>query len=187
MEQVQRHYVKFDPTTLEIISMGLHVSAESQYVILPVGWKLIEPFFNLEKLPSHYYVLIRHGEVVGFRRKSMFSYDIVKNSEEATVKSLRSFENFIADCRILVEQHDNTISLTYDPKYFDRITAQENLDRLTLVSNKVYNVYVTRRGDPFNIYSGCEITLSQFVTDDPTIVIPYTGPQDISVYAVAKD
>ena len=187
MEQVQRRYVKFKTDSLDINSIGFDLEADTEHAVLPIDdFKLIEPFFTLQKNPVQYYPLIVNGAVTGFRRRELFENNIVLNTEDDTVKALRSFENFIAKARIVVSATDNGLTLVYDSNYFDAITHQENIDRLSLAQDKVYNIYVTRKGDPFAIYSNFEITLKSFLTTG-NITLPYTGTKDISVYVVAKD
>lgn len=188
MEQVQRRYVKFRSDTLTINSIGFNLLEEDGFSILPIdNFSLVEPFFSLEKNPVEYYPLVVEGSITGFRRREMFESQIVLNTEDETVRALRNYENFIAKAKILTEVDDSGLTLIYDSNYFDAITNQENIDRLSLVGDRVYNLYITRKGDPFTIYSGCEIQLWPFVTSNPTIKILYNGPKDISVYVVAKD
>lgn len=187
MEQVQKRYVKFKSDTLAINSIGFNLTEEQGYTLLPVhDFSLVEPFFNLKKTPSEYYPLVVNGELVGFRRKEIFESQIVLNTEDEVVRSLRSFENFIASARIVTEVTEKGLTLIYDSNYFDTITNQEHIDRLTLVKDKVYNLYVTRKGDPFAIYSNFEVTLEPFVTKG-SMTLPYHGPKEISVYVVAKN
>jgi len=187
MEQVQRRYVKFESDTLVIKGIGFEFEEAEGYTVLPVDdFSLLEPFFTLKKIPSEYYPLIVDSNIVGFRRKEIFESQIVLNTEDEVVRALRSFENFIASARIITEATDKGLTLIYDPNYFDTITNQENIDRLTLVKDKVYNLYVTRKGNPFAIYDSFEITLEPFITKG-TMSLPYQGPKDISVYVVAKN
>lgn len=188
MGQVQRRYVKFRSDSLDIKAIGFNLEEEDGFSVLPVdNFKLIEPFFTLEKRPNEYYPLVVDGVITGFRRKELFESQIVLNTEDETVRALRSYENFVARAKILTEVTDDGLTLMYDPNYFDSITNQENIDRLSLVGDRVYNLYVTRKGDPFTVYDSCEIQLSPFVSDSPIIRLPYSGPKDISVYVVAKD
>ena len=187
MEQVQRRYVKFKSDSLVIKGIGFELEEEQGYTVLPVDdFSLVEPFFTLKKIPSEYYPLVVEGNIVGFRRKEIFESQIVLNTEDEIVRSLRSFENFIASARIVTDTTDKGLTLIYDPNYFDAITNQENIDRLTLVKDKVYNLYVTRKGDPFAIYDSFELTLEPFVTTG-SLTLPYQGPKEISVYVVAKN
>lgn len=187
MEQVQRRYVKFKSDSLVINGIGFELEEEQGYTVLPVDdFSIVEPFFTLKKVPSEYYPLVVEGKLVGFRRKEIFESQIVLNTEDEVVRSLRSFENFIASAKIITEVTDKGLTLIYDPNYFDVITNQENLDRLTLVKDKVYNLYVTRKGDPFAIYNSFEVTLDSFITKG-SITLPYQGPKEISVYVVAKN
>ena len=188
MPKVQRYYVKFKTDTLAIESISrFKLEADSEHTTLPVAsWDLIEPFFTLEKNPNEYYPLIQKRVVTGFRRRDLYQSDVVKNSEEPIVRALRSGENLIAECRILVESKDEAVTLTYDPNYFDVISNQTNIERLTLSQDRVYNMYVTRKGDPFKIYATYETTLKPLVKGS-AITLPYKGREDISVYAIAKD
>lgn len=187
MEQIQRRYVKFRIDSLDIVGIGFNLTSDQDCRVLPVDdWKIVEPFFTLQKNPIEYYPLINNNQVIGFRRKELYEKEIVLNTEDEVVRALRSFENFIARCKIVVQKKKDNINLIYDSNYFDAITRQENLERLTLAKDKVYNLYITRKGDPFTIYDSAEILLEPFI-EGKTISLPYSGPEDISVYVVAKD
>jgi hypothetical protein len=186
MEQVQRHYVKFNSSTLDIQSMGVHYTEEPEFSVLEVEWKLIEPFFVDLKNIHEYYPLIENNSIVGFRRKRMFNSSVVKNDDLETVKSIRPYENFIADCAILAQLTGKTLKLTYDQYHFDNITNQENIERLTLVKEKVYNIHITEKGNPYNLYDTKEIQVTNFISGVP-VELPYEGPSPISVYVVAKN
>ena len=184
MEQIQRYTVKFDNNTLDITGMGINVFPEEGHTILPVEWALVEPFFTLQKNPAQYYPLTKDNQVTGFRRKALFEREIVVNTEGDVVKALRSFENFIADCKIIVSVEDTQIVLTYDPNYFDAITNQENIERLKLANDRLYNIHITRRGDPYALLGSFTTTLNPLLKT--SITIPWTGEKDISIYAIAK-
>jgi len=184
MQQV--FYVKFHIDTLDIAAIGRELVAEDGYAVLPVDWVLVEPFFTLAKSSHQYYPLVQNQIVTGFRRRNLFESDVVKNSEEPVVRSLRSGENFIAECKILVESKADAVILTYDPKYFDVISDQVNMERLTLAQDRVYNMYVTRKGNPFAIFASYETTLKPLLNGQ-SITLAYQGEEDISVYAIAKD
>lgn len=187
MEQIQRRYVKFKSDTLNIVSIGFDLREEEGFSVLPIDdFKLVEPFFKLEKNPSEYYPLIVKGKITGFRRREMFESQVVLNTEDSIIRSLRSFENFITKSKIAVSLKDSILTLIYDKNYFDSIAHQENIDRLSLAKERVYNLYVTRKGDPFEIFKSFEITLEPFITTG-NIQLPYSGPSDISVYVVTKD
>lgn len=185
MEQVQRRYVKFKTDTLEIQSIGFDLNAEDGYSVVPADWNLVEPFFTLEKNVYQYYPLVSNGKLIGFRRKELFESEVVKNTEDEVVRALRSFENFIADCRIPITKEEGKLFLLYDSNYFNSIDNQENIERLTSVNDKVYNLYVTRKGDPFTIFQSHEVTLDQFLSGG--VLLDYLGPTEISIYVVAKD
>jgi len=186
MEQIQTRYVMFHSETFDIIGIGDITNSNPDYVTLPVEWTLIAPFFTLEKNPVEYYPVVRNDQIVGFRRKLLYEAELVLNTEDNTIKSLRPFENFISNCRIMFECTESDIVLAYDPNYFDSITNQENLEKLTNAGDTVYNLYVTRKGDPFTIYKQYDITLSPFL-ENTTIEIPYIGTKDISLYAIVKN
>jgi len=186
MEQVQTRYVMFHSDTFDIVGIGNITNPNPDYTLLPVAWELIAPFFTLEKNPVEYYPVVRNNEVVGFRRKLLYEAELVLNTEDNTIKSLRSFENFISSCRIMFECKDDKIVLGYDPNYFDAITNQENLEKLTNAGDTVYNLYITRKGDPFTIYEQYDITLAPFL-ENSIIELPYTGIKDISLYAIVKN
>jgi hypothetical protein len=188
MPKVQRYYVKFKTDSLNIESISrFKLEADSEHTTLPVAsWDLVEPFFTLNKNPNEYYPLIQKKIVTGFRRRDLYQSDVVKNSEEPVVRSLRSGENFIADCKILVESTADKVTLTYDPNYFDVISNQTNIERLTLSQDRVYNMYITRKGNPFEIFATYETTLKPLLKGQ-SISLSYAGEEDISVYAIAKD
>ena len=185
MEEVRERFVKFKTDTLDIYSIGFDLKPEQGYSLLPVEWKFVEPFFTLEKIAHQYYPVINEGKVKGFRRKELYESSIVKNTEDDVIKAFRSFENFIANARIPFVIEDGSITLLYDRNYFNAIDNQEHLERLTLAKDKVYNLYVTRKGDPFALYQIYEITLAPLL--EQGITLPYSGPKEISVYVVAKD
>ncbi len=187
MEQIQRRFVKFKSDTLSIYSIGFDSEPLEGYSILPIDdFKLVEPFFDLTKNISEYYPLVVNNQITGFRRREIFESQIVLNTEDEVVRSLRSFENFIANAKIVTEVTDDKLVLIYDKNYFDEITNQENIDRLTLVKDKVYNLYVTQRGDPNVIYKSYKVTLEPFIGAG-VLELPYNGPKEISVYVVAKN
>jgi hypothetical protein len=148
-----------------------------------VSWALLEPFFNQLKHHRKYTPIIVNGVVKKFKLKEEFESDIVTNTDESIVKSLRPFENFIAQCRIQVVQEKNKITLSYDKSLFDDFTNEENLDRLNSVRDRVYNMYVTRQGDPFTIFDSYSTMLNNLLDSKP-IEIPFTGDQEISVYVI---
>jgi hypothetical protein len=186
MEQVQRYYVKFNASTLDINSMGAHYTDDPECVILEVEWDLIKPFFVDFKSIHEYYPLIENNVIVGFRRKRMFDSMVVKNDDLETIKSLRPYENHIAECAILAQLNDNVLKLHYDQHHFDKLTNQENLKRLTLVKDKVYNIHITEKGNPYNLYDTKEIQITNFIDGVP-IELPYDGPRPISVYVITKN
>lgn len=185
MEPVQRHLIKFDSSTLHIHSVGVHAVEEAGFTIMPVEWKLIEPFFVEYKNLTDYFPLFENGAVIGFRKKKMAMSNVVKNTDTETVKAISPYENFIADCAILVRVKDDVIQLTYNPQYFDTLTNQENIDRLTLVKGSQYNIQVTQKGNPYNLYESFTIELDNFIKGEP-VEIGYNGPKEISVYAITK-
>jgi len=186
MEQIQRYYVKFNSSTLEIQSMGQHYEDSPDCTVVKVPWKLIEPFFTDLKNINEYYPLFEKTVITGFRRKRIFNSSIVKNDDLETVKSLRPYENFIADCAIIAQLSNNILKLHYDRNHFDSLTNQENIERLTLVQEKVYNVHITEKGDPYNLYDTKEIQVTDFINGTPIELI-YKGPSPISVYVIAKN
>ena len=186
MEPVQRYFIKFNSSTLDIYSIGKHYTEEAGYTALPVDWSLIEPFFVNFKNMAEYYPMFENGKVSGFRKKRLESSRVVKNSESETLKSIQSFENFIADCEILVKIKDDAIQLIYDQNYFDSIKNQENIDRLTLVKENQYNIHITQKGNPYYLYNTYAVTLNSLLENNP-IELPYTGPKDVSVYVTTKN
>ena len=186
MEQVQRHYVKFNSSTLDIQSVGSHYIEEPEFSIVEVPWKLIEPFFTDFKNINEYYPLFEKNLITGFRRKRMFNSTVVKNDDLETIKSLRPYENFIADCAIIAQLNDTTLKLYYDQHHFDSLTNQENIERLTLVQEKVYNIHITEKGNPYNLYDTKEIQVTDFIKGT-SIELCYEGPNPISVYVIAKN
>jgi len=186
MEQIQRHFVKFDSSSLNIHSAGLHVQEESGYTVKAVDWKLIEPFFVEFKNLADYYPIIENNEVTGFRKKKIAHSRVVKNDDNETLKVINPYENFIADCCIMVNLKDNRLTLNYDKNYFGALTNQENIDRLTLVKGKQYNLQVTQKGNPYFLYASYTVELDNFLEGRP-IELDYTGPKDISVYAITKN
>lgn len=186
MAKVQRRFVKFRIDTLDIQSIGVGFAEEDGYSILPVSdSKITDPFFDLSKNPVHYYPLITNNLITGFRRKELFENQVVLASEDQTIQALDPANNFIARCKVLVDVVEDGLFLKYDFNYFDAITNQENVDRLTLAKDSVYNLYITRKGDPFSIYSNFEITLEPLMTTG--IKLPYTGPKEFSAYVVTKN
>jgi hypothetical protein len=189
MEQIQRYFVRFKIDTLDIISMGQDAwHPEEGCAVIEVEWDTISPFFggDYSKSPVQYYPVIDNGKILNFRRKSIYESSIVVNTDEDVVQSLRSFENFIADCKILVQLTDDAILLIYDKQYFDPMQHQENIDRLTLAQDIAYNITVTQKGDPFTIYETAVCVLN-LLLENKTITIPYTGPKDISVYIIKHE
>jgi hypothetical protein len=186
MEQIQKHYVKFNSSTLDIQSVGAHYTEDTEFSIVEVPWKLIEPFFTDFKNINEYYPLFEKNLITGFRRKRMFNSAVVRNDDLETVKSLRPYENFIADCAIIAQLRDTTLKLHYDQNHFDSLTNQENIERLTLVQDKVYNIHITEKGNPYNLYDTKEIQVIDFISGTP-IELCYDGPSPISVYVIAKN
>jgi hypothetical protein len=186
MEQVQRHFVKFDSSTLDIHSAGLHAMEEPGFTIKSVNWRMIEPFFVEYKNLTDYYPILEDGDVVGFRKKKLAHSRVVKNDDNETLKAIMPYENFIADCAIMIDLKDDKLKLTYDAKYFDALTNQENIDRLTLVKGKHYNLQVTQKGNPYFLYASYTIELDAFL-EGRSIELEYSGPRDISVYAITKN
>lgn len=188
MSKVQRYYVKFKTDTLNIESISrFKLETDNEHSVLPVAsWDLVDPFFTLDKHPHEYYPLIENQVITGFRRRDVFQSNVVKNLEDPIVRALRPGENFIAECKILVKSNTDTITLAYDPNYFDVISNQTNIERLTLAQDRVYNMYVTRKGNPFAVYASYETTLKPLLKGQ-AITLSYQGKEDISVYAIAKD
>ena len=186
MDQVQTYSIKIDTETNEILNMGQsdRVTEEAGATIHLVSWSVIEPFFNQTKHHRKYSPIIVNNVVKKFKLKEEFESEIVTNTDEPVVKSLRSYENFIADCKIQVTQQSNKIVLSYNAELFDDFTNEENLDRLNSARDIVYNIYVTRRGDPFTIFDSYSATLNNLL-DSKSIEIPFTGEQEISVYVIA--
>lgn len=186
MEQVQRYYVKFNTSTLGIQSMGQHYVESPECTVLEVTWDLIKPFFVDFKNTHEFYPLIEDGKITGFRRKRMFTSNSVKNDDLETIKAIRPYENFIADCAVLAMLDNSVLKLYYDKNHFDSLTNQENIERLTLVKGKQYNIHITEKGNPYNLYDVKEIQLDSFVEGTP-IELLYNGPSPISVYVIAKN
>lgn len=186
MEQVQRYYVKFNTATLDIQSMGPHYIDSTDCTVVEVTWDLISPFFIDFKNISEFYPLIENGKITGFRRKKMFTSRSVKNDDLETIKAIRPFENFIADCAILAILDNSVLKLHYDKNHFDSLTNQENIERLTLVKGKQYNIHITEKGNPYNLYEQKEIQLDSFVEGVP-IQLSYNGPEPVSVYVTTKN
>jgi hypothetical protein len=186
MEPVQRHLVKFNTATLDLHSVGAHAVEEKGFTIMPVAWSLIAPFFTEYKNMADYFPLFENGSIVGFRKKKMAMSYVVKNDDSETVKAIQPLENFIADCAIFVRLKDNCIQLTYNSHYFDSLSHQENLDRLTLVQGNHYTIQVTQKGNPYVLYESYTITLDNFLIGKP-VELPYNGPKDISVYAITQN
>lgn len=186
MEQVQTYSIKINCETNEILSMGFsdRMSEEPGATIHLVSWALLELFFNQTKHHRKYSPIIVDGIVKRFKLKEEFESEIVVNTDESIVKSLKPFENFIAQCRIQVVKNKDKIALSYDKSLFDDITNEENLERLNIARDRVYNMYVTRRGDPFTIFDSYSTTLNN-LSSGKTIEIPFTGEQEISVYVIA--
>jgi hypothetical protein len=186
MEQIQTYSIKIDTETNKILSMGQNdrMVEEIGTNIYYVNWSLIEPFFNQTKHHRKYSPIVVDGVVKKFKLKQEFESEIVTNTDEPIVKSLRPYENFIADCKIQVTQRPNKIVLTYNADLFDDFTNEENLERLNSVRDRVYNMYVTRRGNPFTIFDNHSTTLNNLL-DSKSIEIPFTDEQEISVYVVA--
>jgi len=186
MEPVQRHLIKFDSSTLHIYSVGVHAVEEAGFTIMPIKWELIEPFFTQLKNLADYFPLFENGSVIGFRKKKMALSQIVKNDDSETVKAIQTYENFIADCAIYTRVKDTSIQLTYDSYYFDSITNQENIDRLTLVKGTKYNIHITQKGNPYVLYDTRTITIDNFL-EGKSIELDYSGPKDVSVYVIAQN
>ncbi len=187
MEQVQRRYVTFKSDSLDIVIISWATEVITNCVCLPVSDNsIVSPFFDLSKNINQYYPIVDNNIVIGFRRRELFEKSIVLETEDSIIRGLRSFENFITEARIMVMLDKDHIKLKYDSAFFDPISQQENIDRLNLAKDRVYNLYVTRNGDPFTIFAQTEIALEPF-TQGLTVTIPYNGPKDISVYVVAKD
>jgi hypothetical protein len=186
MEQTQTYSIKIDSETNEILSMGQsdRVINEIGTNIYSVNWSVIEPFFNQTKHHRKYSPIIVDNIVKKFKLKEEFESEIVTNTDEPVVKSLRPYENFIADCKIQVTHQTNKIVLTYNADLFDDFTNEENLERLNSAYNRVYNMYITRRGDPFTIFDNHSTTLNNLL-DGKSIEIPFAGEQEISVYVIA--
>ena len=186
MEQIQKRYVKFNTDTLDIVSIGKDLPSNPGFTILPVDVNLVLPFFTLEKNVHSYHPIIQPDRIVGFKYKTGHEPVIISNPESNSVKSLRSSENFIAQCDIEIEVRPETLLLRYNSTKFNSISAQENIENLTSSKDRVYNIYVTCKGDPFTIYARYETTLIPFITGK-SIKLPYSGKDNISVYAIAKD
>lgn len=186
MEQIQKRYIKFFTDTLGIVSIGKELVSEEGFTILPVELNLVKPFFTLEKNINNYLPVVQDNFIIGFKCKEGYEPEIVINSDVDSIQSLRSFENFIVRCDIRFTYNLDNIVLLYDATKFNDITNQENIERLTSAQDKVYNMYVTRKGDPFTIYATYETTLSPFLTTG-SITLPYNGERNISIYAIAKD
>lgn len=186
MEQIQTYSIKINTETNEILSMGHsdRMTDEVGATTHLVSWALLEPFFNQTKHHRKYEPVIVNGVVKKFKLKEEFESDIVVNTDEHIVKSLRSYENFIAQCRIQIEQDRDKITLFYNNSLFDDFTNEENLERLSSARDRVYNIYVTRRGDPFTIFYSYSTVLNNLL-DGKTVEIPFSGEQEISVYVVA--
>jgi hypothetical protein len=185
MEQAHAYSIKIHKETSEIVGMGLsdRVLEEPDTVIYSVAWSLIEPFFNQTKHHRKYDPIIVDGVVKKFKLKEQFESEIVTNLDEPIVKALRPYENFIVQCRIQIEKKPDKLVLYYNQDLFNEFDHEENLDRLNTARDRVYNMYVTRRGDPFVIFSKHSTTLNNLI-DGKTIEIPHTGEQEISVYAI---
>jgi hypothetical protein len=186
MEQVQTYSIKLNAETNEILSMGRsdRMFEEPGATIHIVSWALLEPFFNQTKHHRKYAPVIVDSVVKKFKIKEEFESNIVTNTDESIVKSLKPFENFIVECRIQVVREKSKITLSYNKLLFDDFTNEENLERLNSVRDRVYNMYVTRQGDPFTIFDRYSTTLNDLI-DGKTIEIPFTGEQEISVYVIA--
>jgi hypothetical protein len=185
MEQVQTYSIKVNSETNEILSMGLsdRITEEAGATIHLVSWTMIEPFFNQTKHHRKYTPVIIDGIVKKFKIKEEFESDIVTNTDESIVKSLRPFENFIVQCRIQVVKEKDKITLSYNQSLFDDFTNEENLERLNVARDRMYNMYVTRRGDPFTIFDSYSTTLNNLL-DGKDIEIPFADEQEISVYVI---
>jgi hypothetical protein len=186
MEQAQTYSIKIDSETNEILSMGLsnRVIEEIGTNIYSVDWSVIAPFFNQTRHHRKYSPIIVNNVVKKFKLKEEFESEIVTNTDEPIVKSLRPYENFIADCKIQVTQQQDKIILSYNVDLFDNFTNEENLERLNDARDRVYNMYVTRRGDPFTIFDSYSTTLNNLL-NGKTVEIPFVGEQEISVYVIA--
>jgi hypothetical protein len=166
--------------------MGQHYTEEPECSILEVDWDLIKPFFVDFKNIYEFYPLIENEKITGFRRKRMFMSQLVKNDDLETVKSLRPYENFIADCAILALVEGDVLKLHYDRDHFDSLTNQENIERLTLVKGVMYNIHITEKGNPYCLYDYQEIQIDDLIEGIP-ILLPYKGPTPISVYVTTKN
>jgi hypothetical protein len=173
MEQAQRFFVKFNPESLDILA----ISREDTGMSLPADWALVEPFFTLEKNPAQYYPVIENGSISGFRRRDIYESNVVINTDGDYVRSLRPAENTIVFAKLVLEKTLDEIVLRYDPLH---------LDRLELIQDRLYNIYITRRGDPYSILSSSTITLAPLLRDEP-IRIPSVGHKDVSVYIIAAN
>lgn len=183
MEQVQRRFVKFDKETLDIVEISFSSTSE-KLAVFEVAWELVEPFFNLEKSVSQYYPVFNETRITGFRRKEFLDLR-VKTLEGDYVKSLRPYENFITQSKIPFIIENDSIFIRYDSSLFDAIDNDDNINRLTLVKDKLYNFYITRHGDPFTIYHSFESKIEPILSNG--ITFAYSGAQEISVYVVTKD
>jgi hypothetical protein len=185
MEQIQTYSIKVNSETNEILSMGLsdRITEEAGATIHHVSWTMLEPFFNQTKHHRKYTPVIIDGTVKKFKIKEEFESEIVTNTDESIVKSLRPFENFIVQCRIQVVKEKDKITLSYNKSLFDDFTNEENLERLNVARDRMYNMYVTRRGDPFTIFDSYSTTLNNLL-DGKDIGIPFTAEQEISVYVI---
>jgi hypothetical protein len=187
MEQVQRRFITFNVATLDIQSISWDQKTLSECACLPIrDNSLADPFFDLTRRINEYYPIIEDNTVIGFRRRGIYENQLVLETEEDILRGLRSYENFITKCRIMCSLSDSGITLRYDSNFFNSLDNQENFDRLKLSDKSLYNIYITRKGDPFTIYGSSETSLVPF-TNNETVFIPYTGQKDISVYVVTKN
>lgn len=187
MEQVQRRYVTFEIDTLDIKYISWNKNNVPGCACLPlIDSSLANSFFSLNKKIHEYYPIVENDIVIGFRRRGMYENQLVLETEEDVLRGLRAYENFITKCRIMCSISDDGLTLRYDPNFFDALDNSENIDRLKLTKDLLYNVYITRKGDPFTIYSSSEISLVPFTKNEP-VFVPYKGPKNISTYVITKN
>jgi len=173
MEQVQRFFVKFNPESLDILAIG----REDTGLSLPADWKLVEPFFTLEKNPAQYYPVIENKAITGFRRRDIYESQAIINTDGDYIRSLRPAENTIVFSKLVLLKSPDELVIEYDPLH---------VDRLELIQDRLYNIYITRRGDPYSILANTTITLAPLLRGE-SIRIPSVGHTDISVYIIAAN
>lgn len=186
MEQAQSYSIKIDSETNEILSMGLsdRMVEEVGAIIYKIRWELLEPFFNQSRHHRKYTPIVADGVVKKFKIKEEFELEIVFNTDDPVLKSLRSYENFIANCKIQVDQQLDRVVLSYNADLFDLFTNEDNLEKLQSIRDRIYNIYITRQGDPFTIFDSYSITLNNII-DGKVLEIPFIGEEEISVYVIA--